>query len=357
MKSTEQADLEILGFFRGTNNFSSLKINPIDESKYTLQDLEYKEVEQLRNIIIKLEQNENIVLCARGDSKESIKEHDEFINSGLVKCFVVGEKAQFYFQSALGLDHICSTKNKKNKLEEIERLRVSVNKEIQKSSSRDMGKVDGQFSCKLIDYLQNQEMSVIESWNIFLHSLLHNQGNNVFKPYSYFISLTHGNKKYKTARYFALKDKENETKKDIGVVFVYILDKNKNKYISASELLERSKEHNVKWYPDVDNEIMVIGALWPHNIIGFFEVEDEKVNRFILNYWFYKEMKSNHNHDFSQGVHVDQGDKFEKFQRYANDLKLTHISQYYSDNGEQYILKIDKLNVIKVPDIDFEDEF
>ena len=171
------------------------------------------------------------------------------------------------------------------------------------------------------------------------------------KPYSFFISLTHGNNKYKTARHFALNKKRN----DIGFIFVYILDTNRNNYIKSSELTKQLEEYGIKWFPDIDNEIMVINGLYPHNIIGFFEVENENIKRFILNNWFYDKMKKYPDYDFSQGVDVDQGDYLEKFLNSARNLGFkTYFHRNDALNGNEYISETEISNSRPVSKFKFE---
>lgn len=66
----------------------------------------------------------------------------------------------------------------------------------------------------------------------------------------------------------------------------------------------------MNWYKDKHKEIMVINGLYPHYILGFFEVEGDLIKRFILNPWFYSQFKAdlnlNQKYDYSNGVLIDQ---------------------------------------------------
>lgn len=329
-----------LGFFGNTDEFASLEICPSNESKYTLKELEKEEIDLLKNIIINLEKNQNVILCTRGQSKVDKERHDTFINNELYDLFLVGNKAQYHIEEKIGLDPFLTT-NKNILLDEIKTLLLLVNEELSRWNSRYEGQVEGQFTDQLIDDLNDEEKSVVETWKLFLYSLLHNHGENIFKPYSFFISLTHMDNKYKTAKYFALNTNEN----DVGLIFVYILDKKNNNYIKSSELPKQLEKYGVKWFQDSDHEIMLINGLYPHNIIGFFEVEKENVKRFILNYWFYKQMKKDYAYDFSQGVYVDQGSNLEKFKDSAKRLNFkTYFSTDNRPNGREFIHDIKKSN-------------
>jgi hypothetical protein len=325
-----------LGYFENTDEFVSLEVCPSNESKYTLKELDKGEIDLLRNIILNLEKNENVILCTRGNSKVDEKRHETFIKNELYDLFVVGDKAQYHLEEKLNIDPF-STTEKNILLDKIKDLLPSVNKQLNLWSSRYSGEVEGQFTDKLIHDLNDEETSVIESWRIFLYSLLHNHGENFFKPYSFFISLTHGDNKYKTAMHFAL-----DNNKDVGFIFVYILDKNNDNYITASELPNQLEKYGIKWFPDHDNEIMIINGLYPKNIIGFFEVEKEKTKRFILNNWFYEKMKQDTNYDFSQGVYVDQGKKLEKFRKSARNLNIrSYFFTHDAHDGKEFTSDID----------------
>ena len=346
----EIGGLRELGFFENTDIFASLEVCQSNESKYTLKELEEGEIDLLRNIILNLETNKNVILCTRGQSKVDKKRHKAFINNELYDLFVVGDKAQYHIEQKINRDPFLTT-DKNILLNEIKQLLPLINEELIRWNSRYKGNVEGQFTNKLIHDLNDEEKSVIETWKLFLYSLLHNHGDNFFKPYSFFISLTHGDNKYKTAKYFALEN----NRKEVGFIFVYILDTNKNNYIKASELTKQLEEYGIKWFPDNDNEIMVINGLYPHNIIGFFEVENENIKRFILNNWFYDKMKKYPAYDFSQGVDVDQGENLEKFLNSARNLGFkTHFHRNDVLNGNEYISETERSNPRPVSKFKFE---
>ena len=355
-KSGRYDDIKI-GFFDNTDEFVYIEREAFNHSKYNFKKLDEGEIDLLKNIVKNLERNENVIVCARGRSEADKRKHDEFINNSLYDFFVVGDKAQYHIEENLNKeqDH---TKKEGNPLDEIKRLLPLVNVEIDKWSSRHEGKIEGRISDELINDLQYEEKDVIEAWKLVLDALLHNHGENDFKPYSFFVSLSHGKRKYETARYYAL----DRYKKDVGIVCVYILDKNRNNYLRASELTEKLAEYGVKWFDDSDNEIMLINGLFPHNIIGFFEIEKSVVKksvvkRFVLNCWFYRQMKQNSDYDFSKGVYVNQGENLENFKQSAQNLNIrTCFLRYSRDTNKEYVAEIDGTNKKEVSQFNFKSE-
>lgn len=261
----------------------------------------------------------------------------------------MGDKAQYHIEQRIDAES-----RKLNleipALEDIINLLPNVKTEIKKWCSRYKDEIEGDISDKLISDLKNEDSSVVEAWRLLLYALLHNHGENEFKPYSFLVSLSHGDKKYRVARHFANRKFEH------GIVCVYILNENYNgEYITAKYLKEKLADYGVKWFDDRDNEIMLMNALFPHYIVGFFEIRDKVVKRFILNNWFYLQMKVNSDYDFSQGVYVDQGEELEKFMEAVRRQNLRTYAVKDTDNDrQQFVAELDSPKLTCVPKFDNE---
>ena len=90
------------------------------------------------------------------------------------------------------------------------------------------------------------------------------------------------------------------------------------------------KNYGVECSEDPNSEIMILNGLYPHNIIGFFEIEKKSTKRFILNYWFHQQIKDDlcrkSNFDYKNGVEVLQ----ENFQEAA--IRLGYGSFFTRSN-------------------------
>lgn len=349
ISSVENND-EDMGFFENVNEILYIKKNPLNNSKYNFKKLDEKKTELLINIIRKLEQNENVIVCARGSSKKNRKEHHKFINDKLYDFFVVGDKAQYHIVEQLKKEHSHIKKDTKP-IDEIKRLLPLVNEKINEWSLEYNGEIRGRISDKLIDDLVGKEKEFQEAWVLFFYAFLHNHGKNDFKPYSFLVSLSHGANKYETAKFFAL----NNGGKAFGIVTIYILEKDNDNYFTASELQQKLGIYGVKWFDDIRSEIFLINGLYPHNIVGFFELVNGEIKRFILNYWFYNQMTIYPDYDFSQGVYVDQGHNLDKFRESANKLDIrSYFFKYVDDTGKEYVNDIDGSNQKEVMKYKFE---
>lgn len=291
-----------LGFFDEVNEFVTIEDNESD-SKYIFKNLSKDIVDYLKNIIIRLEHEDEIYLCARGDSKGH--EQNDFINSNLKDFFVVGDKAKASIRRSNNYQLQCGKDKDKNTLmEDIKYIILKCNKILCQNSKDPKNEIDGSFTDQFIKWLEEKPLEVQESWKFALLALLHNKGkDDYFKPSSCFVSLTYGENKYNTAKKFAVGRNNN------GLIYIYILKKSLKNHFRAGDLTNKLCDLGIKWYEDSNSEIMVINGLYPHNIIGFFEINRED-KRFVLNPWFYMQIMNDlingENYNYKNGVLIDQ---------------------------------------------------
>ncbi|MDI3484828.1 MAG: hypothetical protein PWQ50_48 [Methanolobus sp.] len=286
-----------IGLFDKTEKYVS--INPLSRD-YQIIDLQPEEVKYLKSLIDSLEKNESIIMCARGDSLQQ-KEFDSFMRKKINDFFIVGSKGKL-FRSQPDSDSYCNV-NTGNLISDIEELITKANSELrEKSESSET--VSGRFPDDFVSQIQESE-GLLQTWKLILLAFLHNKGkDNYFKPFSGLLSVTYGENKYDKAYEFAIGRRKN------GFVFVYILNKDSKKYITAEELQQMLARYGIKWYDDVHKEIMIQNGLFPHYIIGFFEIRDKITKSFVLNPWFHLQMqndlKFNYEYEYKNGVSVDQ---------------------------------------------------
>lgn len=319
MNANNEAKVDNLGLFNEVDKFVSIKKDETDSTKYEFIDLTSDEIKYLKSIVETLEKDEDVYLCARGDSKKD--KHAYFINQQLCDCFIVGNKAKFHIK-----ENISKSENlyKHMRMGEglignIENLVNKCNDVLNKNTNRD--DVSGKISHKFILDRKKESEEIQESWKILLLGFLHNMDVNYanekdydFKPYSGLISVTYGQDKYNIAKRFAAGGRRK------SIIYTYILRRDLKNYLATEMMYESLKNYGIECSEDPNSEIMIINGLYPHNIIGFFEIEKKSTKRFILNYWFYRQIKNDLNRkskfDYKNGVFIDQ----EGFLEAANSL-------------------------------------
>lgn len=195
--------------------------------------------------------------------------------------------------------------------------------------------VSGKFEKNIIKKLSKSYPETIEQFKLALLSLLHNKGNdNFFKNYSPFLSFSRGFFKYSYSKKFATNNNEN------GLIYVYILNKQYNNYLYGSELKKILKKFGINWFSDIHSEVMLLNGMYPHYLLGFFEVSKKRYLRFILNPWFYEIFLEKENFDFSQGVPVNQ----QNFGDFANKLGYASYVYHYKGSSDEYLSNLEKLD-------------
>ena len=290
-----------------------------DRNDYNLLEIE----DSVKDILLKkiqgLEDSTDAILCTRGDHRA---DHDSFIRERLTYLFIVGEKAKTHIKE---LDFPFSQSNSRSdQMEEIRVLFRMCNTTLQRLGEYNK-KINGQLEEKFLERIQYMTESQKVKIKYGLLVLLHNKGHKCDPDYlkgSVYISLAHGVKKYSTAKRFATQHA------DKGIVFVYILNKKFADYIKASELKSLLHDLGVNWLEDKHSEILLLNGMYPHYLLGFFEVSKNHYERFILNPWFYNTIMERPRSDLSQGVYVNQVN----FHNYA--YKMGYTSYVYHSPGD-----------------------
>lgn len=300
MNAENGAKIDNLGPFNEVGEFVSIKKDESDFRKYEFIDLTSDEIEYLKSIIETLEKDEDVHLYARGDSKRSKNgkrsTHAEFMNNELYDFFIVGTKAKFHNNQPDGIFQ--HTLNDRKIIDDIKDIVLKCNEVLGEKS-------DGNFPDRLILDIEDLPEKNQESWKFALLAFLHNKGNDdYFKPYSGLVSLTYGQGKYDTAKKFAIERNKK------GFIYTYILRKDLKQYFKTEDMNQLLKKYGVEWYEDKHNEIMILNGLFPHNIVGFFEVSKSTNKRFILNPWFHSQIKHDLNcklkFEYKNGVPINQ---------------------------------------------------
>lgn len=325
MSENYETNIDKLGLFNKAKSFVTINQTP---TGYEFKDLDSKKITHLKSVVRDLETDDNIYLCARGDSRHA---NQNFIDKDLIDFFVVGEKGKAHVSIPSAPFRHWNTGNPI--INDLKSIIEKVNEVLIKKENEKDCAVAGKFPVDFLTELGQQPIEIQEGWKFMLLAFLQNKGNDdYFKPYSGFISLTHTADKYNTAKKFSLRHSKD------GLIYIYILNKNLKNYFKADDLTKRLNEIGVKWYEDIHNEIMVINGLYPHYILGFFEVQVDSIKRFVLNPWFYSQfkadLKSNLKYNYSNGVTVNQ----ENFETSRRNLGYkTYFIRDLLTNQEYYI--------------------
>ncbi len=81
-------------------------------------------------------------------------------------------------------------------------------------------------------------------------------------------------------------------------------------------LSKELKKQGAKWHHDKYHEILLVNGMFPHYILGIFEVEINRTPQFIMNPYLYEVLKQNEQFDYVNGLAINQ----ENFFEYAKSL-------------------------------------
>lgn len=303
--------------FPPSGNDQNYELSPIDTNLKT----------KLRKFVLSVQHSKKHHLLYRGDSIPD-ENYKLFISNNLSRFFIVGKKARSNVNKVDSI-FLPYDSDKSELLNEIKELIVLCNAELKKHKSRRYSTViDGLIPDSIFEELNNSELSKIRYLKLLLLSFLHNKGeDNYYKDKSPFLSLT---TKFKTAITFASRG-ENK------IVFLYILNNSNRYYYTARKLRNTlKKDFDISWYKDIHSEFLILGAMYPDRLIGFYEIKEESPIKFILNPWVKKHLEIN-NYDNIDDIDVEQRLFFE----YAEDLGYTSFVQRpHEDGSTQWIAEI-----------------
>ncbi|MCX6150889.1 MAG: hypothetical protein NTX22_10220 [Ignavibacteriales bacterium] len=314
---------------------SILSFHPnADSLNYDLNEISLNHKNRLLSLIQELETSKKVYLCTRGDSKKTLENHNNFIIHDLSKIFIVGQKSRSAIDRPAN-NHSPYKNDSSDIIQEIIQLVEQVNK-ILNLKTKDYN-IKGVIPNSFIEDLPNLGNDLLAKWKIFFISFLHNYGScETFKNYSPFISLTYGRNKYKVASKFAL----SKCSFDRGIVFVYSLTKNCHYYIKAKTLTNKLKKYGVQWYKDSHSEIMLLGGMYPHFLIGIFEVFKEGNAKFIINPWLYRKIINEREFDFSNGLEINQ----QNFHSFAEKLGYSNFFFHFVNDNTEYFSELNQYN-------------
>lgn len=309
---------------------------------YKLFEVEDTIVEKFHNLLEKLDNQPQTILCTRGDSKldSDTDEHNNFFDEELSKVFIVGTKARYnqHSENQEIYDHT-TVNHKINLLHELKQLINLTNEAMNTRGIENSEEELEYFNSSFFEKLSTLEMETLEKWKIFFLSFHHTDGRlQEFNSNSPFLSMTYGVKKFSNARHFALgSTREN------GFVYLYSLNSGDPYYLKTSNLTKELKGYGAKWHYDKFNEIVLINGMFPHYMLGIFEVKKYSTPRFIINPWLYDILESNEPFNYEDGLKIDQ----RNFKELARDLGYSNF--FISDeNNEAYIANINGDSVRRV---------
>jgi hypothetical protein len=308
-------------------------------SNYTLNEVEDSVKSRFIELICKLERSPQVYLCLRGDSKIDINGHNKFFNEDLSKLFIVGAKALSSIEMTTEpkYQHFVSDTGKT--LSDIKKLVDEINdKLLDKSQSP---RVSGRIPRSFIDSITYFDEEELGKWKIFFLSFLHNSGRlNLFKDHSPFISLTYGPNKYTISRRFATELCKHKK----GILFLYCLNAGWPYYIKTIDFGNYLRKFGVKWYPDINSEIMLLDGMYPHYLLGVYEVEPFRNPKFVVNPWLYNMFLKNQNFDYSKGIPIDQT----YFHTFAEKLGYKNYSFHYFNENVEFASELNQRNHYKI---------
>lgn len=293
-------------------------------------------------LITNLEQDKNIIVCTRGDSRKSNK---EFFNVEFMKkFFVVGQKAEVTkLRKPSNKNHShTDTEIKKDLINSLKSLIDEINTILNNKPKNH--NIKGQIPLTVKKQLTNLEIEKLRQLKIIFISFLHNNGKTEFKSDSPFLSLTNGTTKFCKAKEFVL-SKENLQKN--GYIFLYCLNKEvfSSNYIITKDFTSFLKKLDIEWYPDIHQEIMLLNGMYPHFILGIYEITNGEIKNFHMNPELYILLKNSTPFDKKSGVPINQIN----FQKYAQELG--HENFFFCHGNRTFISDINSNSVISTTNI------
>ncbi|WP_430603068.1 hypothetical protein IGJ02_000392 [Enterococcus sp. DIV0724b] len=223
----------------------------------------------------------DVISFFRGFSPNFNCNHNEIVNEKskvdyFQDFFIVGEKGKAYRENVLldGSDPYFDNNPEMNDVEELLKL---VNLRLKRNN---FGNIE---MSRLLRSVNNNTISAY----MFLLNLAHNigerWGNKCRSP---FVSAAYGNMGFKNALYFA-QNRNNDSYSHI--IWGFIRKSDKENYILTRELSENLGMLDAEWYDDIHSEIIIKDGIFPHNILGAFEIDNETGWKdFIINPYLYQ---------------------------------------------------------------------
>jgi len=319
------------------NRFPKVKKYYTLNSGRELEIVNNNVVDRFKDLISSLENNKEVYLSTRGDNCITLEKHNEFFTREYIKNFFgVGLKSKSAIKIPKKKEFEHTIVEEKTKLvSELKKVIDSCNTQIDKK--QESHNIQGRVSDFFIKSLDTYSIKELNQWKIFFLSFLHNDGSlDVFKSSSPFLSLTQGWKKYRTARNFSFMRNDYGR----GIIYLYALSKRDKDYFITKEFTKKLKEFDIVWYEDIHKEIMLLNGMYPHYLLGFFEVRKTSTPKFILNPALYKLLENREGFDYRDGLSINQNNFLEMAQ------KLGYKRFFYTyGNGRTFISDINNTDL------------
>ncbi|MBO0409971.1 hypothetical protein JZO81_02830 [Enterococcus hulanensis] len=192
------------------------------------------------------------------------------------KFFIVGEKGKAYRENVLS-EGIEPYFNREPCMDDINELLELINSILRRNS---FGSIEIE---TISPYVKEDIMGIY----MFLLNLVHNIGGRWDnKCRSPFVSAAYGRDGYKKALNFA---QGRNGRRYSYIIMGFIRKTNVVNYILTKELSEKLGMLDVDWYQDIHSEIIIKDGIFPHNILGVFEIDNETGDKsFIINPYLYQ---------------------------------------------------------------------
>ncbi len=282
----------------------------IPEVRVNGNTLNKREVALVKQTLLESEQNPNIIRAARGDGR--IRIIRDIINDDRI-IFGWGLKSQHAFHEHSQLRDFLEPNNVDiDKLKEVvdifkEQLYYNYGKHFKNVRLETVN----QCAESLIDKINsnrhsNENLILIKDW---ICATLQTSGCSDFKNITPYVSASVGEKRYKTAYLFGSGKNYNRTNKNKRfVIFDTWVNRQEEHfaYEKTQYLIECFKNLKLPWYKDIHHEIMIKYAIYPHNLIGYYYFEEDKMLYYQINPNYWEIIKQDESFQIGRDVYIEQ---------------------------------------------------
>lgn len=292
-------------------------IRGIEIAKTNERELDRGELNILKKKLLQAEQNPDIIRLARGEGRYRII--DEIIADDNI-IFNWGMKGQhaFHRQSEFRdfLEPNCMDAAQMKKI--VKTFKEAISYRYAKNFSNSRRHIENADSVaenlyRIIDDNESSEenLILIKDW---ICTILHTAGAAGFKNVSPWVSTTSGDRRYKTAYFFAkgraLPTERAAIRNRRFVIFDTWVNRYEehHTYERTRYLIEKLRELGLPWYDDTHHEIMLKYAIYPHSLIGYYYFENDNLLHYQVNPHYLRCMNADDSFEIGNYVYIDQSD-------------------------------------------------
>lgn len=301
----------------------------VEESSNEFTEIKSEISKKFEGLISELEENNDVILCLRGESKN----YEKFLSFDMLKkFFIVGQKVNAHIRTPKEEYKHIDKLDRKILLTEINQIIREVNVQI-KNNPHKRKPLKGEISPEFVKNIADKDITVLNKIKIFFLAYLHNSyKNKLFNSITPFLSMAKGSKKFEIAKYFAL----NKGKKENSYVFLYSLCTKVNKnipeqYIITEEFIKVLKSLGIENLDDRYSEVMLLNGMYPHYLLGIIKIEDKKISEFIMNPSLFNKLKNDEEFNFENGLPINQ----KNFMELAKELGYQTF--FYTNGGNTFV--------------------